>query len=264
MTYPVETGLQPGGDPGDPKTFAAIAVNLPARNGTVTQADLLHSPGGKVLASWKAAASPAQKTTFVTALYPPGSATGVAKADLKNGPPAPDRGVPPPGAAPPSAGPGTPPQQKADPQRKTSPAKASGAAAEAPPIPRPVVDTAAVAAWDARLRDRARALIAEKKRLVCRVGVLGTPVTILSVADASVSVRMDGGGGIELSWSQLKPADKRSLAVGIADAEDQPGDHALAAFYLLLDGDRARAGDHLERSGKQATDVRAAFGLKEA
>jgi hypothetical protein len=263
-TLPVETALQPGGDPGDPKSFAAIAVNLPARDGTVTQADLIHTTGGKVLASWKASASPAPKTPFVTAFYPPGSATGVAKADPKNVPPAPDRGVPPPGAAPPSAGPGISPQQKADPQRKTSPAKASGAAAEAPPIPRPVVDAAAVAAWDARLRDRARALVGEKKRLAFRVSSLGAPATILSVADASLSVRMEGGGGVELSWSQLKPVDKRSLAVGIVDAEDLPGDHALAAFYLILDGDRARADDHLLRAGRQAADVRAAFGLKES
>jgi hypothetical protein len=72
-TCPVKTDLQPGGDPKDPKTFVVFAVNLPARDGEVTQADLIHTAGGKVAYSWKAASSPAEKTQFVTALYPAGA-----------------------------------------------------------------------------------------------------------------------------------------------------------------------------------------------
>jgi hypothetical protein len=143
------------------------------------------------------------------------------------------------------------------------PAKAPGASAAAPPAPRPVADAAAAAAWDAKLRDRARTLVASGTRLVFRVSPMESPVTLLGVADTSLNMRMEGGGRFDAGWPQLKPGDKRSLALAIVSTTDQPEDHALAAFHLLLDGDSEKADHHLARAGRQAAEVRAAFGLKE-
>jgi len=81
--YLLKDGLSPRDDPKAAKSLFIGAVNLPARDGEVTQADLLYTPGVmgsgvgsafKLLYSWKAASSGAQKTETVTALYPPESA----------------------------------------------------------------------------------------------------------------------------------------------------------------------------------------------
>jgi hypothetical protein len=71
---------------------------------------------------------------------------------------------------------------------------------------------------------------------------------------------MSNGGQIDMKWSQFKVADKRSLAVGLAATKPASDDHALAAFYYLLDGNSDKARDHLARAGKVAIEVRAAFG----
>jgi hypothetical protein len=75
-TYLVKNVSEPKDDNG----FSVFAINMPARDGEVTQADLLCTPGimssgvapaCKVLYSWKAASPPAHKTETVTAMYPP-------------------------------------------------------------------------------------------------------------------------------------------------------------------------------------------------
>jgi hypothetical protein len=86
-TYLVKNVSEPKDDNG----FSVFAINVPAREGEVTQADLLHTPGimssgaapaNKVLYSWKAASPPAHKTETVVALYPP------ARPSLSGTPPA--------------------------------------------------------------------------------------------------------------------------------------------------------------------------------
>jgi hypothetical protein len=86
-TYLVKNVSEPKDDNG----FSVFAINVPARDGEVTQADLLHTPGimrsgvapaNKVLYSWKAASPPAHKTETVAALYPP------ARPSLSGTPPA--------------------------------------------------------------------------------------------------------------------------------------------------------------------------------
>ncbi len=257
-TCPVKTDLQPGGDPKDPKTFAVFAVNLPARDGEVTQADLIHTAGGKVAYSWKAASSPAEKTQFVTALYPAGASTDIAQASRpqrSNGSAWKSPAFLRKPAAEVSAG-----------DAKTPAATAPGDASATPkppaPAARPVADAKAVAAWDAKLLGRTRAILDAKTRLVFRPGALGVPVTVLAVTKQSMSVRMEGGGNLELAWSQLKPPDKRNLAMAMVAAKDTQGDYALAAFYLLLEGDLKKADYHLARAGMEALFVRAAFGLE--
>jgi len=87
-TFLLKDGLDPKDDPKAPDSLFVVAVNLPARDGAVTQADLLYTPGvmrrgvapaWKVLYSWNAASSPAHKTETVTELYPPGSAATASR-----------------------------------------------------------------------------------------------------------------------------------------------------------------------------------------
>jgi hypothetical protein len=80
-TYLVKDGLNPKDDNG----FSVFAINMPAREGEVTQADLLFTPGiirsvvapkCKVLYSWTRASSLSQRTETVTATYPKGKKPG--------------------------------------------------------------------------------------------------------------------------------------------------------------------------------------------
>jgi hypothetical protein len=96
-TYLLKDGLNPKSDPKAPDSLCTVAVNLPARDGEVSQADLLHTPGvmstgvgpaSKVLYSWKEASLPAHKTETVTALYPAESAA-VASRKTSAAPPKP-------------------------------------------------------------------------------------------------------------------------------------------------------------------------------
>jgi len=80
-TYLVKNVSKPKDDNG----FSVFAINMPARDGEVTQADLLYTPGimrsgvapaCKVLYSWSRASSHSQRTETVTATYPKGKKPG--------------------------------------------------------------------------------------------------------------------------------------------------------------------------------------------
>jgi hypothetical protein len=80
-TYLLKDGLNPNDDPKAEKSLFIVAVNVPARDGEVTQADLLFTPGiirsgvapaSKVLYRWSRASSRSQRTETVTATYPKG------------------------------------------------------------------------------------------------------------------------------------------------------------------------------------------------
>jgi len=75
--YLIKDGLAPTDDPKKSDSLAVFAINLPARNGEVTQVDLLYTPGVlsragakkiHVLYSWKTAPQ-ATRTEAVTAIY---------------------------------------------------------------------------------------------------------------------------------------------------------------------------------------------------
>ena len=77
-TYLLKDGLSPKDDPKAWNSLCIVAVNLPARDGEVTQADLLYTPGvlrrgvskdSKILYSWREG-SQSPKTATVTAIYP--------------------------------------------------------------------------------------------------------------------------------------------------------------------------------------------------
>lgn len=78
-TYLRNVSLDPKADPLNAESLKIFALNLPARDGEVTQVDLLYTPGVmssgvqgdcKVLHSWKRASNPGHKTQVVTARYP--------------------------------------------------------------------------------------------------------------------------------------------------------------------------------------------------
>lgn len=78
-TYLRNVSLDPKADPLNAESLKIFALNLPARDGELTQVDLLYTPGvmssgvagdSRVLHSWKRASSPGPKTQVVTARYP--------------------------------------------------------------------------------------------------------------------------------------------------------------------------------------------------
>jgi hypothetical protein len=121
-------------------------------------------------------------------------------------------------------------------------------------------DAAVQATWEKKLQDRAGARFKSGARIRFEVKRLRARVTISKITDEGFTVRMTNGGQIDMKWAQFNAADKRSLAAGLAATEPASEDHALAAFYYLLDGNRDKARDHLARAGKHGADVRAAFG----
>ncbi len=225
-TYPVKTDLQPGGDPKDPKTFSVFAINLPARDGEVTQADLLQTAGGKILYSWKAASSPGSKTETVTALYPASAAPGIAAKTT------------PAGGKPPEAEP-------ASPVRKS-------------PAPTRPADPATVAAWDAKLLARIREEIKEGRKPRFRWTALGDWADIVEIGPKD-ELRIRGRDGeAQLGWPSVPMADRRNMSIALV-REGKAEDQALAAFYIMASGDQERAKFYLEKAGGAAEEVMSAF-----
>jgi len=77
-TYVIKDRLSPNDDPKQSESLAVFAISLPARNGEVTQVDLLRTPGvlssgvakdSEILYSWRGS-SQAPRTETVTAIYP--------------------------------------------------------------------------------------------------------------------------------------------------------------------------------------------------
>jgi hypothetical protein len=242
-TYLVKGGPKPGGDPKDWKSFAVFAINLSARDGGITQVDLLHTPDVmrrgvardcKVLYSWKIADFPAHKTETVTALYPdkPEPAKAASLPDRR-----PAREPPKPTAK----------QKTKDVARKT--VKPPGA-----------VDAAIVARYDAMLMERITAALAAGKRPRFFIRTTRSRAQLLRFQGTDVLVVRTLRPPMQfmIEWKRLALDDRRSLALG-ALREGTPEDHALVAFYSLAVGDRRMAEKHLDEAGGAADAVRAVF-----
>jgi hypothetical protein len=232
--HPVKADLQPGGDPKDPKTFSAFAINLPARDGEVTQADLIQTAGGKVLYSWKAASAPGYRTETVTALYPAGSPASIAGANRPpNGNPPPKPGPPPPEAE-------------------------SASGARKPPAPIRPADAATIAAWDAKLLARIREDLKEGRKPRFRWTTMGDWADIVGIGPKDEVRILGKDGEASVAWPSIPMTDRRNLSIALA-REGQAEDHALAAFFLLASGDPERARFYLEKAGSAADEVMASF-----
>jgi len=241
-TYLVKAGLKPDGDPKDASTFAVFAINLPARDGEVTQVDLLHTPDVlrrgvardcKVLYSWRAT-SGAQRTETVTALYP-------------------DRPEPVKAAA-------LPDRQSTRKPAKPAARQKAGNIARKTVKPLRAPSTELVARYDAMLMERIVKALAAGSRPAFFVRSMRSRARLLGIENTDVLIvkTLRPPMQFKIEWKRLALDDRRSLALGLL-REGTPEDHALVAFYSLAVGDRRMAEKHLAEAGRAADAVRAAF-----
>lgn len=114
--------------------------------------------------------------------------------------------------------------------------------------------------WNEKVKERVRAVIAAGGKPRFDFKALNTRVVIQKATDdKSFKAALENGGQMDMNWSQLAAADMRSLALELALAQDTPGDHALAAFYLLCGKETEKAEAHLLKAGKEGANVQAAF-----
>jgi hypothetical protein len=79
---------------------------------------------------------------------------------------------------------------------------------------------------------------------------LKTYITVQSMDEqGAMKVSMEQGGKMDLAWAQLEPRDHFNLALALV-AADEPEDHALAAFYLLLAQKKERGEERLSKDGE--------------
>jgi len=149
-----------------------------------------------------------------------------------------------------------PPRAAGKPVEATVAAKPAAAPpVEAKPNREPV--DGAVAAWKEKLKERLAAQVASGKGPSCRLmGMNGTVIGILP--NGGLAVRFADSGEATLAWAQVGPAEGLSLARGLL-REGTAADHALLAFYLILNRQEEQAAPHLARAGDQAKAVGASF-----
>lgn len=137
------------------------------------------------------------------------------------------------------------------------PPKSAPKPASAPTVPaKPGDDVQAV--WTARLRDRIRASLAIGRQPQFHSSLFQTTATISAIADDGTLSVSSAGGGMQLPWRLLTDSDRVSMALELTH-DDVPEQHALAAYYLLLTGDRNGAQLRLAKAGALGDEVRRAF-----
>ena len=137
---------------------------------------------------------------------------------------------------------------------------AASAAPAAPEIP-----SEGIAKWDGKLREQIKKAIKAGRKPSFHSKKMNTKVTVKKVGpsgDLWVTTRTGMQFGV--TWSRLVLSNKASLATTAADndarrisAPDDAKGHAIAAFYLLVQGKGREAAPHLRRAGDAADDVRA-------
>ena len=83
-------------------------------------------------------------------------------------------------------------------------------------------------------------------------------IVTAAAPNGDLKVGLQGGGEAAVPWEKVGPAEGLSLAQGLL-LKDVAGDHALVAFYLILNRQEEAAADHLARAGEGAKQVEAAF-----
>ena len=116
------------------------------------------------------------------------------------------------------------------------------------PKPRPRPTAEGLAKFGALLKTRVTEELAAGRRPKFSVAAFQQRFEIVAMDEAG-TLRLKGPVmTVDLEWPRLMISDRRSLAVAVL-REGTPLDHALAAFYLIADGDERGASDHLDRSG---------------
>lgn len=131
-----------------------------------------------------------------------------------------------------------------------------GAAATAPgQLQADAVDPATVAAWESKLQT----LLAER----LASGPLPGPQNLRLTAIDDANTLTMGAKGVQMQrkWKYLRAGDKADLATA-AVRKHNAGDHAIAAFFCILNEDERAAAQHLDKAGEHADAVRAAFAGK--
>ena len=137
-----------------------------------------------------------------------------------------------------------------------------GGAATAPTARGPArPDAATLAAWGTKLRAAVRVSIAARREPRFRSELFHALATVQELTDdGQLTIAVVNAGSMQVAWERLHDAELTGLAVDVVGGDTLAG-HALAAFYLLLNGDVAAARIRLDRAGEAATPVKAAFGL---
>ncbi len=124
-------------------------------------------------------------------------------------------------------------------------------------------DTSAFDLWEPKLKSRLRHQIADGKPPRFRFASLKADADITGFDDQdSLALQVAGVGKMDMPWGKLEYVDLAALAQAVARS-DESQDNAVAAFYLLLSDNRAKAEEYLNLSGQYKEMVRGAFHLQQ-
>lgn len=127
-----------------------------------------------------------------------------------------------------------------------------------PPPSRRAAAPETVASWDTRLRERIQEELGAGRPPRFLWTAVGDWARITETTPRGEFRLQSPAGSALAAWTALSPADRRNLAVELARS-GRPGDHALAAFYLLALEEEEPARPHLEKAGPAAEEVQKAF-----
>ncbi len=129
---------------------------------------------------------------------------------------------------------------------------------EEPPPDRLAVKPEVVPAWDERLRQRVAELVKARTGPMFLVAAVKSDAVVYDLRVDGDLTLMVNGSQLSWSWKQLTLADRARLAVACRRPFD-PGDNALAGFFLLANGEAAKAEELLGMAGEKAEAVRSSF-----
>lgn len=232
-TYLVKKGVKADGDPTDTEaSMAVFAINLPARDGAITQVDLLHTPGvmrkgvkgdNTPLYTWKGSAS-AHGSEMATALYPARKES--AKSDPKTGTRTTQKGT-----------------SAALPSRPTAPQTRQLAADRQ-------------TALDQEL-ERTLVKLSDTKALntdALRLSVSSKPIVLVTAeTDGGLTIKAEGTERTaQIAWKTLTPADRMRLAILVAKLRpDSSTAQAMAGVYLEINGYASQAETYYQKAGPE-------------
>jgi len=115
------------------------------------------------------------------------------------------------------------------------------------------------AAWDDRLRGRAREAVASGRAVSLYVNAMSSRMKVVAMDDEGELTLSKGGLKPKMAWARLSDAERASLAAALAEG-GEPDDLLLAGFWFYAAGDAERAEEQLRRAPRpEAMFVRSLF-----